>query len=761
MNIPRLAIPLALPLALALSGCSDPTPDESPDAAGMSDAAQPDAAPADDPPTVRVAYPPPISMTGENTITIRGTASDPDGVAAIRVNGTLADTQNDFADWQATVPLMPGDNALVVDSEDTSGNVTTQAAAVDVVHWANYLREPVDLAVDMAANQTYIFDRVREEVIRMDLATAQFTVISGATLGTGPLVQEARAIGLHPGTNTVYLIDRALDALLAIDIATGDRTVVSDATTGAGFPLLHPIDMELDIANDRAIVLNYFTFDDWRYGVVYAIDLGTGDRTLIGGDDECIMKTPDVYDQMGECAPTAAWPTSLGYDPVLERAWIFEGPDEDDSIDIVSLDLVTATMTTWPFSQTDAEVIRDPVAIMPDSGNQRVLFAEQVNDAIMAMDEATGLNSYVSGGGVGVGRILGMPVSMRLDAVNSQAWVLNDSNDSRGVFTVDLTSGDRSYLQPTIGNGVELAPDALYVDVNNGLLLGTNGPNLIAIDRANGNRAVLTEFTTPVPIPPGNNAARHWLRDMAVDDANGHIYILNEWEIFENSADPFIFAEGARILDYDLNSDTYVVLSENGVSAGPDFGHLESLVLDIGNARLLLPDLDSNSILAVDLATGARSVLSDATTGAGPAPQSPVAMTMDTANGRALYVDNATDTLIAVDLASGDRTELSGPTMGSGTGIDRVVDMVLDADNGRALIAPDGLFGPSHILAVDLATGDRSIVSDNGTHPGPGLQNIRSLVLEPADDIIYVSDWRQVALLAVDARTGVRVVAAR
>jgi len=77
-------------------------------------------------PTVEIAFPPPNSLTDEDSILVRGTAHDPDGVAEVRVNGMLAATSDGFANWQVRVPLSPGSNTLTVEARDLLGLVDIQ-----------------------------------------------------------------------------------------------------------------------------------------------------------------------------------------------------------------------------------------------------------------------------------------------------------------------------------------------------------------------------------------------------------------------------------------------------------------------------------------------------------------------------------------------------------------------------------------------------------------------------------------------------------
>jgi len=94
-------------------------------------------------------------------------------------------------------------------------------------------------------------------------------------------------------------------------------------------------------------------------------------------------------------------------------------------------------------------------------------------------------------------------------------------------------------------------------------------------------------------------------------------------------------------------------------------------------------------------------------------PANPVGIVLDEDNGRALVVDSQRRAVLAVDLATGTRTVLSDPTTPSAaTPFTDPVAIALDTAGNRALVADAGL---GAVIAVDLATGARSVLSDSRT----------------------------------------------
>ena len=62
---------------------------------------------------------------------------------------------------------------------------------------------------------------------------------------------------------------------MAIDLATGDRTVISGSGVGTGPVFISPYYVDLDLDNDRA-----FVYDIAVTGVIL-IDLTTGNRVVM------------------------------------------------------------------------------------------------------------------------------------------------------------------------------------------------------------------------------------------------------------------------------------------------------------------------------------------------------------------------------------------------------------------------------------------------------------------------------------------------
>ena len=125
-------------------------------------------------------------------------------------------------------------------------------------------------------------------------------------------------------------------------------------------------------------------------------------------------------------------------------------------------------------------------------------------------------------------------------------------------------------------------------------------------------------------------------------------------------------------------------------------------------------------ILRIDPVTGNRTLLTGAGRGTGPVPVGTAAMGLE--NG-VTYLADETGQVVSVDAANGNRTLISGPTRGSGPSL--VAPMSITSDSPDSVVVLDMEYRPSPsagagaLIRVNLATGDRTVVSADLPSTGP------------------------------------------
>lgn len=290
----------------------------------------------------------------------------------------------------------------------------------------------------------------------------------------------------------------------------------------------------------------------------------------------------------------------------------------------------------------------------------------------------------------------------------------------------------------------------LVFDGGNNRLLVTNRStgggisSVIAVDLFTGSRSVISDRTIP------NNEVEYQRPLGIVVDANAD----------RNRA--IIVDAGDMIIAMDLDDGARKILSDRTTPSNdqPALGTPSNIALDPENPDIAyLVDEGVPNVQKIDLVTGLRTIISDNdTVGAGPALRYPASILIDSANNRALVGDGAATTaaLFSVDLATGDRTIISDlTTPQESLPLYGALSMVSD-NLSEYVYFDSGLDG---ILKVDVNTGRReqlfrpfSTTTSNYIH---------SLYLEPGSPYLFYLDNRTRGVYAVDIKSAEYVVVSK
>ena len=127
----------------------------------------------------------------------------------------------------------------------------------------------------------------------------------------------------------------------------------------------------------------------------------------------------------------------------------------------------------------------------------------------------------------------------------------------------------------------------------------------------------------------------------------------------------------------------------------------------------------------------------------------------DGGNNRLLVTDDGADAIIAVNLANGDRSPVSDDA-DMGPPFDTIYGIALDATNNRAFVADSGLDG---VVEVDLANGNRTLISADGVRgTGVALTVPRDVDIDLANNRVLVVGTGADALVSVNLATGDRTI---
>jgi len=367
------------------------------------------------------------------------------------------------------------------------------------------------------------------------------------------------------------------------------------------------------------------------------------------------------------------------------------------------------------------EILLGTADIELDPGNGRLLTVQRYTEsrnAVTGVDLLTGRTSIVSGDGIGAGPSIGELGSIAVDPAGNRAVAWDDEQGA--LLEIDLATGDRTI----VSDGARGTGDAfagvrdLIIDPSRNRVIAVDGSRLITVDLATGDR---NHWTDDLDGP----------RKIAIDPVNDRAIVLTN----------------VGLSQVGLGTSADSEISDGSTGAGPAFSSPQDVVCNAAGDVAYVPQF-RGGVLEVDLSTGDRSVRA----GSGVPFTGERQIVIDAGRNRALVSDwnDGRDAILAVDLATGNRTLLFETARGSGPFFDDPRDVALDLRRGRAIVSDPGSDG-DQILAVDLRTGDRSVIAPYPTGTPEGI------VVEEARDRILIADIVDV-IYAMDPVTGARTV---
>lgn len=671
--------------------------------------------PSPTPPTVARVFPPSGALTEAATLTVRGSASAPEGVASVTVAGVAATSGDGFATWSASVPLGLGVNLLAVEATSALGAVTVlppvsierqgavftvpggtvydaASGAVYLSDWQNArllryveatgqssvvsgpdhgtgpsLFQETSLAVDAAGGRAFLCGSAGtpDEILAVDLATGNRSVLSSNAVGSGPALGHATKLAFQSGL--LLASDRVQGALLWVDPATGDRTVLSNSLVGSG-PVLGADTINaiaLDTASSRAFAATS--------SALVGVDLATGNRTLLSG--------PALGS--GPALTTLA----MACDPAGNRALVSRNSTD---LQVLSVNLATGDRVLLAPTSTpgDGPAPGGAAFLTLDAGGQRLLCSDFRRSALRALSLSTLALTDLWRPARGSAPVPSEPMDVLLE--DDGHLLVLDQSPSEGIVRVDLTSGVRSAVPAGPGPGYSDAYAFTLDPVGGGALLAAwsgGGVAILSVDLVTGARTLRCDGGAAAgPVVNyaggvGSDGSRAWL---ASQSPTG-IYLV------------------------DLAAGTRSVLSDAMNGTGEPFLTLGRLMSDPANGRLIVGGSTASQygLYAVDAAIGARTPLSTSLQGAGPAVWA--ASSVARRSGTPALLAAGLESLLSVDPLTGDRTPLSGPGQGQGPALSPAASLhTQERGDGLSVVFDRGLLA---VLVVDPVSGDRLIVS--------------------------------------------------
>jgi sugar lactone lactonase YvrE len=655
-----------------------------------------------------ITFPPAGTNLGDSkTVSVSGRLVDTgDGVVDasdvkyIDINGQLAVLdENDPGHWTLAsldISNMPTIE-LMAKVESSSGNVSSVAQTN--LNQA-VLATPSYAVLDVSNNRLLVVDSDQDAIIAIDPGVGVRKVFSGSHNGSGPLLKHPSRIVVDSVNNRLLVVDIDLLAVVAIDLTTGNRSILSDINHGSGAGFASPRGITIDTLLNRALVT------DVDLDAVIAVSLANatlGNRSVLADDSHgsgTDFTTPTSIRVIDNS-------TAVVLDSSLRA--------------IIELDLANGNRAI--VSDNSGSHGIGPqfqslgAADIAVSGNT-IMVSDLVLRGLIAVNRSTGDRSLFSGSLAGTGPLFDYPQGIVLDTVNFSSRLLVIDEDLKAVMAVEVINGNRQLLaQSQVGNGNKFSLlGGLVLDQENQRILAADTGNeaLVAVDLDTHNRTVVSDIATgsgPMFDNPGA---------LALDADNARVFVVDQ--LLKS-----VFA-------VDLTTGNRTVLSDDVTGSGPGLDTPVNIIADLANNRVIVVDSGLDAAIAINVITGNRTVISDSMHGTGISLSLPVGIVMDTIYNRLLVTDASLDAVVAIDPTSGDRTILSNEALaaGSGPAFSTPVGMVIDSTNQRALVVDYDL---QSLFAVDLASGDRIVISDNA--------NDSSVKMPEQVFVVYQADLRQ------------------
>jgi hypothetical protein len=623
------------------------------------------------------------------------------------------------------------DAIVAIDLDDGTRTVIAEPSAAAV--------QRTSLDLDAAHNRVLVGERNPGALAFVDLDSGQRTVVSDSSNGGN---FEPHSVLIDPeDPNRAFVAVAGADAtaadlLFTVDLDTGVRTAFP--ISGVTYHLID--DLGYDLERSQLLFVTYsglvaIEVSDgtahWVANTGIVPHVGTGAapanvRSLaVDGDRVLALGQEDLGSQ-----PMCVHEIGIVDNHVTELAALTVGDD---------------AQPLTPYENTAA------FAYDSDTGDALVL---DVHGRLLRVRLSPGAREYVSTKEVSAGPAFDRPVSVIEDPVRNRWIVADDELDA--LIAVDKRSGERSVLSDDASSGTDFdgVVAVAYLPSQDEFLVLTE-QRVFSVDPVTGARTVIASDVGGSVIGSGTGFAGAFDIEPAFDGASAIVAGCY-------GSPP---CQG-QLIAVDLATGNRTLKSGPGTGTGP----LDQFV---GFARgydtyLVLAqssDSDDASLVQIHQTTGDRTVISDADTGGGPKLRHPKAVTYDSYERRAIVINDLDTTLklIGVDLTTGDRTLLTEPKDSPDNPYpDILSDALVDVKTHRVIVAEGRGTKQAGLLAVDLADRKRTLIDDQTRGPW----NAISAALDSEQGLLYGAEQpadaadptQGVVIAALDLRTGERSI---
>lgn len=513
----------------------------------------------------------------------------------------------------------------------------------------------------------------------------------------------------------------------------GGRNVISVNIDSGARNLVTPrlIDGSIDYDHESR---SLFAVDNAQ-GVtrVSAINIDTGHTTFIS--DNTTSPENSTVDFV--------YPGSILVDPVSQKLYV----GDPQSGYIVSVDSVSGgrTILTGNGVTSASDAFISPNSFVWDEGRGRIVVLDDQRRSVIAIDEASGertLFSNIQTPNQEVGLL--NPTHITYDSLRNQYLVLDNARE--GVISIDANTGHRSASEInwnwyTLGRNEEF----VFLPQSDSIVQSNSISGVLEFDGADS-------FS---PISLERSVVGYDAPQLAGNEQSNSVF-------FSSTSSVSYGSPARKLFHYDLNTSTLEKVKQAPTQDSITVNTVEDIAIDATGNHVYILDRGNNSIYHWDRGAGRSDVLasnSHAVEQSNIALQSNTFIDMDAGNNRLIVSGSENGVILAVDMNSGARTLITSDDMRveeSDTPLQSVSALLVVQEHGVAYVINRYL---SAVIAVDLDTGIRRIVSDNSMAVEESdilFSSMHGLAYDSNRDRILVTSSD--SIIGVDVETGVRTL---
>jgi DNA-binding beta-propeller fold protein YncE len=280
------------------------------------------------------------------------------------------------------------------------------------------------------------------QILAVDPATGDRSVLSSASVGSGPDFTAPSGVTIDPAESILYVTDATADAVFAVDPASGNRSIVSSNGVGAGPELGNPGNIVFDAEDGSLIVADGGVFAGGATNPPYLlrIDPVSGAREILTSNTVGSGPALSFFDGLA----------------LEQGGTVLLGQGNTEAV--LRVDPLTHDRTTvsqFSVAGTGPEIDELKGLAL---GSEGELFAldRGAAEAVLAIDPASGDRTLISTSGLGTGPDLGNPLACAYDPFGQRLLVADNAQISgAALLAVDPVTGDRTVLS---GTGVGVGP---------------------------------------------------------------------------------------------------------------------------------------------------------------------------------------------------------------------------------------------------------------------------------------------------------------